>query len=273
MSRFDWRANGVPAAGFMLRVTSSAPKRRLKTTWLSSSSGWPRKSEHGVLLEGGADLRPRSVVHGPGDVHAVDPGGEGRGEPGHAERHRALLQARRECAEGPGPVKRPPGDNRRAGGPTCTTLTAATNRRRLNGGDMLNAKRFLLVALLAGVVAAAQPALAQTTLTMSSWVSPQHHLTANVLQGWATEVEKATNGRVKFTMLPKHPSAPARHLRRRARRPRRPLVRHGQLHAGPPHPAAHARAARQRRDRARSTRSPTRASTGSTSTRSASTRA
>src|SRR5262249_2582527 len=43
---------------------------------------------------------------------------------------------------------------------------------------------------------------------MSSWVSPQHHLTAVVLQGWATEVEKATSGRVKFTMLPKHPSAP-----------------------------------------------------------------
>jgi TRAP-type transport system periplasmic protein len=39
-------------------------------------------------------------------------------------------------------------------------------------------------------------------------VSPQHHLTANVLQGWAAEVEKATSGRVKFTMLPKHPSAP-----------------------------------------------------------------
>jgi TRAP-type C4-dicarboxylate transport system substrate-binding protein len=73
----------------------------------------------------------------------------------------------------------------------------------------MNVKRFGLVALIAGVVAVAQPALAQTTtLTMSSWVSPQHHLTANVLQGWATEVEKATNGRVKFTMLPKHPSAP-----------------------------------------------------------------
>src|SRR4029434_3081083 len=54
----------------------------------------------------------------------------------------------------------------------------------------------------------APPAPAQTTLTMSSWVSPQHHLTATVLQGWAAEVEKATNGRVKFTMLPKHPSAP-----------------------------------------------------------------
>jgi TRAP-type transport system periplasmic protein len=74
---------------------------------------------------------------------------------------------------------------------------------------MPNVKRVMLVALVAGVVAVAQPALAQTTtLTMSSWVSPQHHLTANVLQGWATEVEKATNGRVKFTMLPKHPSAP-----------------------------------------------------------------
>lgn len=73
---------------------------------------------------------------------------------------------------------------------------------------MPNVGRFVLAALAAGVIAAAQPALAQTTLTMSSWVSPQHHLTSVVLQGWATEVEKATNGRVKFTMLPKHPSAP-----------------------------------------------------------------
>ena len=67
----------------------------------------------------------------------------------------------------------------------------------------------MIAALVAVVLAAGQPALAQTTtLTMSSWVSPQHHLTSVVLQGWATEVEKATNGRVKFTMLPKHPSAP-----------------------------------------------------------------
>ena len=73
---------------------------------------------------------------------------------------------------------------------------------------MPNVGRFVLAALAAGVIAAAQPAFAQTTLTMSSWVSPQHHLTSVVLQGWATEVEKATNGRVKFTMLPKHPSAP-----------------------------------------------------------------
>jgi TRAP-type C4-dicarboxylate transport system substrate-binding protein len=68
--------------------------------------------------------------------------------------------------------------------------------------------RVVLTALaLIGAVAA--PALAQTTtLTMSSWVSPQHHLTGVVLQGWANEVEKATGGRVKLTMLPKHPSAP-----------------------------------------------------------------
>jgi TRAP-type C4-dicarboxylate transport system substrate-binding protein len=68
--------------------------------------------------------------------------------------------------------------------------------------------RVLLAALVASVAAAAPAAAQTTTLTMSSWVSPQHHLTSVVLQGWATEVEKATNGRVKFTMLPKHPSAP-----------------------------------------------------------------
>jgi TRAP-type transport system periplasmic protein len=74
---------------------------------------------------------------------------------------------------------------------------------------MIHPRRVLAAALI-GVGLAVVPSVhAQTTtLTMSSWVSPQHHLTANVLQGWATEVEKATNGRVKFTMLPKHPSAP-----------------------------------------------------------------
>jgi len=74
---------------------------------------------------------------------------------------------------------------------------------------MFNPRRVLLAALAGLALAAAPPALAQTTtLTMSSWVSPQHHITAVVLQGWANEAEKVTNGRVKFTMLPKHPSAP-----------------------------------------------------------------
>ncbi len=73
---------------------------------------------------------------------------------------------------------------------------------------MQDLRTLVLAALAGSVIAAAQPALAQTTLTMSSWVSPQHHLTSVVLTGWATEVEKATNGRVKLQMLPKHPSAP-----------------------------------------------------------------
>ena len=73
---------------------------------------------------------------------------------------------------------------------------------------MFNVKRLLLAVVAVGVLAQAHAAAAQTTLTMSSWVSPQHHLTSTVLQGWANEVEKATNGRVKFQMLPKHPSAP-----------------------------------------------------------------
>jgi TRAP-type C4-dicarboxylate transport system substrate-binding protein len=53
----------------------------------------------------------------------------------------------------------------------------------------------------------AAPAIAQAPLTYSSWVPPQHHLTiwqAN----WAAEVEKATDGRVKFRSLPQAP-APA----------------------------------------------------------------
>jgi TRAP-type transport system periplasmic protein len=73
---------------------------------------------------------------------------------------------------------------------------------------MLRVKPLVVTTVLLGLLAAARPAAAQTTLTMSSWVSPQHHLTANVLQVWANDVEKATSGRVKFSMLPKHPSAP-----------------------------------------------------------------
>ena len=62
----------------------------------------------------------------------------------------------------------------------------------------------LALVMLAGWSPAAQ---AQTTMTMSSWVSPQHLLTKDVLAVWAQNVEKATDGRVKFQMLAKHPSA------------------------------------------------------------------
>ena len=55
---------------------------------------------------------------------------------------------------------------------------------------------------------AAHSAVAQTTLTMSSWVPPSHPLTKYFLVGWAKEAEKVTGGRVKFQMLPKAPVAP-----------------------------------------------------------------
>ena len=63
----------------------------------------------------------------------------------------------------------------------------------------------LVIMLLAGSHGGAS---AQTTMTMSSWVSPSHLLTKDVLAVWAQQVEKATDGRVKFQMLPKAPSAP-----------------------------------------------------------------
>ncbi len=69
--------------------------------------------------------------------------------------------------------------------------------------------KIALATLAAFGLSAAPLASAQTTLTMSSWVPPSHHLTANVLRGWADQAEKATQGRVKFQMLPKAPAAPA----------------------------------------------------------------
>jgi TRAP-type transport system periplasmic protein len=76
---------------------------------------------------------------------------------------------------------------------------------RLIGQVLLGAAAFATATL----AASAQPAAAQTTtLTMSSWVSPSHLLTKDVLAVWGQQVEKATNGRVKLQMLPKHPSAP-----------------------------------------------------------------
>ena len=63
--------------------------------------------------------------------------------------------------------------------------------------------------VLAALVGSAfsMPAFAQAPLTFSSWVPPTHHLTL-WQQKWAADVEKATDGRVKFQSLPKHPSAP-----------------------------------------------------------------
>jgi TRAP-type transport system periplasmic protein len=71
---------------------------------------------------------------------------------------------------------------------------------------MITARKLALAGAL-GAAFAAQPALAQTTLTFSSWVPPSHHLSVWQVN-WAAGVEKATGGRVKFQLLPKHPSSP-----------------------------------------------------------------
>ncbi len=65
----------------------------------------------------------------------------------------------------------------------------------------------LAAGLVAGLLIAA-PVQAQTVLNASSWVPPAHLLTANVMVPWMQEVEKATEGRVKFNMLPKAPVGP-----------------------------------------------------------------
>ena len=69
----------------------------------------------------------------------------------------------------------------------------------------------LLQTIAAGLVASLLipvTAQAQTVLNASSWVPPAHLLTANVMVPWMQEVEKATEGRVKFNMLPKAPVGP-----------------------------------------------------------------
>jgi TRAP-type C4-dicarboxylate transport system substrate-binding protein len=62
--------------------------------------------------------------------------------------------------------------------------------------------------LLSGLLMAAPAVHAQTTLNASSWVPPAHLLTAKVMVPWMQEVEQATEGRVKFNMLPKAPVGP-----------------------------------------------------------------
>ena len=68
-------------------------------------------------------------------------------------------------------------------------------------------RRILLLGAALSLALGAAGASAQTVLTMSSWVPPTHSLTRDVLVVWSQQVEKATSGRVKFEMLPKHPSA------------------------------------------------------------------
>ena len=70
---------------------------------------------------------------------------------------------------------------------------------------MFTIRKLALAAAVGSTLAL--PAQGQTTLTFSTWVPQNHHL--SIWQAnWAAEVEKATGGRVLFNYLPKHPSAP-----------------------------------------------------------------
>jgi len=55
-------------------------------------------------------------------------------------------------------------------------------------------------------------AVAQTEISISSWVPPTHFLNKDFLAGWAQEVEKATDARVKFRFLPKMVASPTGHF-------------------------------------------------------------
>ena len=71
-----------------------------------------------------------------------------------------------------------------------------------------------LAAVLAatGLLAAAGTAAqAQTVLTMSNWVPPQHPIVLYIMKPWADQVAKVTSGRVRVQMLPKAIAAPNQH--------------------------------------------------------------
>ncbi|MEZ5705764.1 MAG: hypothetical protein R3E56_11060 [Burkholderiaceae bacterium] len=75
--------------------------------------------------------------------------------------------------------------------------------------------RIRIQTLLAGAAMAAlalqSTAHAQTTLTLSSWVPPTSHVVTDIIQPWMADVEKATEGRVKISLLPKPVGSPPQH--------------------------------------------------------------
>ncbi|MEX0624603.1 TRAP transporter substrate-binding protein [Saccharospirillum sp.] len=52
---------------------------------------------------------------------------------------------------------------------------------------------------------------AQTSLTLSNWVPPNHFVSTDILGAWAEEVTEATEGRVQIRMLPSAVGSPEKH--------------------------------------------------------------
>jgi TRAP-type C4-dicarboxylate transport system substrate-binding protein len=72
-------------------------------------------------------------------------------------------------------------------------------------------KTLIATAALATLGLGATAQAQTTTLTLSSWVPPTHFVSKDILQPWMAEVEKATEGRVKISMLPKAVGSPPQH--------------------------------------------------------------
>lgn len=64
----------------------------------------------------------------------------------------------------------------------------------------------------AGLLATAQFATAQTTLTYSSWLPWTHPINVELYLPWMAAIEKDSNGSIKFKRLPKPVASPPAHL-------------------------------------------------------------
>lgn len=67
--------------------------------------------------------------------------------------------------------------------------------------------RSAIAAVAVAVVSGA--AAAQTVLRLSSWAPPQHPVTTEIMGGWARDVERVTDGKVKVEILKTPVGAPA----------------------------------------------------------------
>ncbi|NKB76452.1 MAG: ABC transporter substrate-binding protein [Gammaproteobacteria bacterium] len=74
------------------------------------------------------------------------------------------------------------------------------------------AKFSLASSLCATLLSAAPAALAETTLTLSSWLPPSHPIVADMIKPWADAVETETGGNVKVRILSKALGAPPAHF-------------------------------------------------------------
>lgn len=78
---------------------------------------------------------------------------------------------------------------------------------------MLRMFRFALAVTVAvGLLLVAPLSKAETTLRLSSWLPPGHPIVRDMIIPWTQQVEKATQGRVKITVLPKPLGKPPAHF-------------------------------------------------------------